>query len=136
MLGICRGIQFMNVLGGGTLYQDILKEHPSDIVHHQEPPYDVPAHEVRILQETPLSELFCSEKIEVNSYHHQAIKEMGDGFLSMAISPDGLVEAIYKPDKKFVWAVQWHPELSFRRDENSRRIFERFVESCSGSENS
>ena len=136
MLGICRGIQFMNVLGGGTLYQDILKEHPSDIVHHQEPPYDVPAHEVRILQETPLSELLCSEKIEVNSYHHQAIKEMGDGFLSMAISPDGLVEAIYKPDKKFVWAVQWHPELSFRRDENSRRIFERFVESCSGSENS
>ena len=131
ILGICRGIQFINVMAGGTLYQDVTTEHPSGIQHRQTPPYDVPVHEVEILEDTPLRQLLKSDKISVNSYHHQAIRELGDDLISMAVSPDGLVEAVCMPDKKFVWAVQWHPEFSYQKDENSRRIFQKFVE-CSG----
>ncbi len=129
VLGICRGIQFINVMTGGTLYQNLSTEHPSDINHKQSPPYDVPIHEVEILEDTPLRELLKIEKIPVNSYHHQAVRDLGEGLISMAVSPDGLVEAVCIPDKRFVWALQWHPEFSYRTDENSRKIFKKFVES-------
>lgn len=129
VLGICRGIQFMNVVMGGTLYQDLPTEHPSVLEHHQKPPYDKPVHEVKLLAHTPLRRLLQTDTIAVNSYHHQAIKELGDGFLSMAVTPDHLVEAIYMPDKHFIWGVQWHPEFSYKVEKNSRLIFQSFVES-------
>ena len=74
MLGICRGIQFLNVALGGSLYQDIPRQHPSSVEHHQSPPYDQPSHEVALVQGSPLQSLLGQEKLLVNSYHHQAIK--------------------------------------------------------------
>lgn len=127
VLGICRGIQLINAVFGGTLYQDLPTQINSKFEHHQKPPYDKPIHEVLIYHDTPLYELLKIEKIAVNSYHHQAIKNLSDKLLPMAKTEDGLTEAAYMPQKRFVWGVQWHPEFSYQSDENSRLIFERFV---------
>ena len=125
-LGICRGIQLFNVLLGGSLYQNIPTELPSAISHVKGPPYDVPAHSVRILSKSPLYELIGKERIEVNSYHHQGINRIAEGLEVMALTDDGLVEAVYMPDRFYVWAVQWHPEFSLK-DEISKKIFVSFV---------
>ena len=127
VLGICRGIQFINAALGGSLYQDIPSQHPSAVEHHQSPPYDKPSHEVALVQDSPLWCLLGQEKLRVNSYHHQAVKQLADGLEVMARSDDDLVEAIWKPDQRFLWAVQWHPEFSFRTEEASRRIFAAFA---------
>ena len=131
MLGICRGIQFFNACLGGTLYQDLPTEHPSEVAHVMRPPYDQTVHSVALLPGTPLAALLGRAELGVNSYHHQAIKVLAPGLVEMARSEDGLVEAVYLPDKSFVWAVQWHPEFSFRTDENSRKIFSAFVAAAS-----
>jgi len=125
-LGICRGIQFFNAVLGGTLYQDILTEFPGAVTHVKGPPYDVPAHAVRVIPESPLYALFGKERIEVNSYHHQGINSIAESLKIMALADDGLVEAVYMPDRHYVWAVQWHPEFSLK-DEFSKKIFASFV---------
>lgn len=129
VLGICRGIQFINAALGGTLYQDLPSQYSSNVEHHQNPPYDIPVHEVYIQNNTPLYELIGKEKINVNSYHHQAVKTIAPSLVPMAISSDKLIEGLYRPDKKFFWAVQWHPEFSYKNDEMQRKIFEAFIES-------
>ena len=108
ILGICRGIQFINASLGGTLYQDLKLQHPSGVEHHQQAPYDVPAHDVILIEDTPL------QKSDLKA---------------MAVSPDGITEAVYMPGKKFLWAVQWHPEFLFHNDINSRQIFFAFINS-------
>ena len=127
VLGICRGLQLINAALGGTLYQDLPAQHPSEIVHKQQPPYDVPVHPVQVLKATPLAALLQVENLQVNSYHHQAVKTLAPPLQPMALSPDGLIEAVYAPDKPFVWAVQWHPEFSYPVDPASRAIFAAFV---------
>lgn len=128
VLGICRGIQLINVLLGGTLYQDLPRQHPSAVTHHQRPPYDVPSHTVRLVPGTPLHDLLGQDTLAVNSYHHQAIDRLADGLTAMAYAPDGLVEAVCLPSQRFLWAVQWHPEFSWRVDAASRAILARFVQ--------
>ena len=128
VLGICRGIQFINAFLGGTLYQDLPTQHPSEIEHHQTAPYDRPIHEVTIVADSPLQRCLGGNRLAVNSYHHQAVKRLAPGLEAMAYAPDGLIEAAYLPGKKFLWAVQWHPEFSFRTDAASRAIFRAFVE--------
>ncbi len=128
VFGICRGIQFINAVLGGTLYQDLPSQHPSAIEHHQRPPYDVPVHTVAPISSTPLAALMGDRAFAVNSYHHQAVKELAPTWSAMAVAPDGIIEAAYMPDERFVWAVQWHPEFSFRVDENSRKLFHAFVQ--------
>lgn len=134
VLGICRGIQLINVLCGGTLYQDIPSEYrgTGEVEHHMSPPYDVPCHEVVILENTPLSELYHKRTMRVNSYHHQAVRELAASLKPMAVSEDGLIEAVYMPGKKFIQAVQWHPELIYHRDEDARKLFLSFVNACEG----
>jgi putative glutamine amidotransferase len=127
-LGICRGIQLFNVLLGGNLYQDIPAEFPGKINHIKGPPYDIPAHNVRLLPGSPLCNLTGKEDLEVNSYHHQGINRIAKGLEIMALADDGLVEAVYMPDHSYVWAVQWHPEFSLK-DETSKKIFSSFVKS-------
>ncbi len=129
ILGICRGIQFINAALGGALYQDLHLQHPSAVEHHQQAPYDIPSHEVVLIKGTPLQKYLNRDSLVVNSYHHQAVKELAPGLESMAVSPDGLIEALYMPGKRFIWAVQWHPEFSFHNDLNSRRIFSAFIDS-------
>ena len=132
ILGICRGLQFINVMLGGSLYQDIPTELEGDVRlnHHQEKPYSSASHCVHILEDTPLKSILKSEKIYVNSIHHQGIKELAPKALPMAISEDGLIEAFYVPRKKFIMGVQWHPEYLFKKDKNQLKIIEAFIESC------
>jgi len=127
ILGICRGIQFINAYFGGTLYQDLDTQFNTETDHHMTPPYDRAVHEVDIVKDSPLYELLKKDRIGVNSYHHQAVKELAKSLTAFAYSEDGLVEGVYMKDKKFVWAVQWHPELSFESDENSMKILSAFV---------
>lgn len=128
ILGICRGIQFLNAALGGTLYQDLPSQRPSAVEHHQRPPYDRPVHTVTLAPHSPLRELLGQETIAVNSYHHQAVQKLSPALCPMAWSPDGLIEAVWAPERRWIWAVQWHPEFAFRTDANSRAIFRRFAE--------
>lgn len=130
VLGICRGIQLMSVCLGGDLYQDLPSEHPSNIEHHMSAPYDRTAHYVNINAGTPLHEILGKDRIGVNSYHHQAIKNIAPSLRAEAVSDDGLIEAVYLPEKRFIRAVQWHPEFSYEKDENSQKIVQAFVGSC------
>lgn len=135
VLGICRGIQLINALCGGTLYQDLPTEYDilpaiDHVNHEMTPPYDKHCHRVRVLADTPLAALVDNaEWIGVNSYHHQAIKTLAPNLEAMAISEDGIVEAVYMPSKTFVQAVQWHPEFNFHCDDNSSSLFASFVAS-------
>lgn len=129
VLGICRGIQFLNVRLGGTLYQDIPTQFESGVNHHQDPPYHQPIHHVRL--SGAMAELLGSG-IMVNSCHHQGIRTLGRGLEVMARAEDGLAEAVCLPDRKFCWAVQWHPEFMQHVDENSRSIFRVFVRAAQG----
>lgn len=132
ILAICRGFQFMNVMLGGSLYQDIESQTKPNIklAHSQEKPHDTAAHSVKICRDTPLYDLIKADEIEVNSIHHQAVKVLSDRLLPMAIAPDGIIEAAYMPDEKFVLGVQWHPEFMYENDEAAARLFERFVLAC------
>ena len=130
VLGICRGIQFINAALGGTLYQDLPIQHPSNIEHHQKPPYDVPIHDVMIEKDSPLSQCLKTETLSVNSYHHQAVKTLADCLKVMAKAPDGIIEAVYMSGYRFLWAVQWHPEFSWKTDSNSMKIFKAFIEAA------
>ena len=130
VLGICRGIQLINAALGGTLYQDLPLQHPSDTNHHQRPPYDLPAHDVLVDPASPLYRCVQTERLPVNSCHHQAVKALAKDLAVMAAAPDGVVEAVCMPGYRFLWAVQWHPEFSWRTDPHSRAIFSAFTASA------
>ncbi len=130
VLGICRGIQMMNAALGGTLYQDLPSQHPSETMHHMDKPYDSTNHNVKITAGTPLSDLLKTETLNVNSIHHQAVKDVAENLEVMAVSDDGIVEAVYDPEYDFFWGIQWHPEYLHIDDENSRKIFRAFVNAC------
>lgn len=129
VLGICRGIQLINAVLGGTLYQDLATQHPSEVCHRQPAPYDLPSHEVELVAGSPLQLVLNKTRTGVNSCHHQAICDLAPGLAPMAYAPDGLIEAVYMPEKRFVWAVQWHPEFSYKVNGDSVDIFRAFVES-------
>lgn len=126
VLGICRGIQFLNVYFGGTLYQDIKEELKQE--HHQDHPYDHFWHLVDITPGSPLSDILGKKDIEVNSIHHQAIHDVAPDLKVMATTEQGLVEGLYLPGKKYVLGIQWHPEYMYKTDENSQKIFASLVE--------
>lgn len=128
VLGICRGLQFINVFLGGTLWQDLPSQHPSDIVHRQGKPYDFPTHQVSISGE--LQSLLGKDTLDVNTLHHQAVKDLGSGLTPMAVAPDGIIEAAQLQGKHFVWGIQWHPEYMFKTDKDSLAVFSCFVEYC------
>lgn len=128
ILGICRGLQFINAFLGGTLWQDLPSQHPSEIVHRQGKPYGVPTHQVKLSGDLQI--LFGKDILEVNTLHHQAVKDLGNGLMPMAVAPDGIIEAARLMGKRFVWTVQWHPEYLFRTDKDSLAIFSCFVEHC------
>ena len=128
VLGICRGLQFLNAAMGGDLWQDLPFEHPSDIVHRQGKPYDKAVHTVTL--EGPLKDLLGKAELSVNSLHHQAIRKLAPGWIPEASSPDGLIEAAVLPGKRFFRAVQWHPEYLFEKDEDSLALFVAFVKAC------
>ena len=127
ILGICRGIQLMNVALGGTLYQDIPTQAPSEIFHRVlGKPLARETHEILVNPCCPFGNLPL--KLMVNSRHHQAIDRLAPGLAVRARAADGIIEAVYMPEKTHVRAVQWHPE-NFR-NELSAVIFGEFVEDC------
>jgi len=123
-LGICLGVQVMNVAAGGTLIQHI----ESDIDHASEPS-DRHRHEVAIDGGTRLARIVGERELEVNSSHHQAIKEIGDGLRVTAHAPDGIVEGLEDPRHPFYVGVQWHPE-DMSGEESASAIFGAFVEAA------
>lgn len=130
VFGICRGIQFMNAYLGGELYQDLKTEYECKVEHHMVPPYDIAAHKVEVLEGSMLADIIGAGVHEVNSYHHQAVKVPADSVDVMAISEDGLVEAVYVKNKKFMMGVQWHPEFSYRVNDESVKLIQAFVDAC------
>lgn len=130
VFGICRGIQFMNAYLGGDLYQDLPTEYVCKVEHHMEPPYDVAAHKVEVLEGTKLADIIGSGIHEVNSYHHQAVKTPADSVEIMAVSEDGLIEAFSVKNKKFMVGVQWHPEFSYEVNPESVKLVQAFVDAC------
>ena len=112
VLGVCRGLQLLNVAYGGTLYQDIGTQRPDALVHRDAGLYDRNLHDVELLPGSRLASLFPGvATARVNSVHHQAIKDLAPGLVAEARCPrDGLIEAVRRPGDGFVAAVQWHPE--------------------------
>lgn len=134
ILAVCRGFQIMNVALGGTLYQDIKKQHKSSVkIEHSQEEKDAvrPAHKVNVIRDTPLHEFSKGLlQIGVNTLHHQAIKKLADPLRTMATSDDGIIEAVYHPEKDFAMGFQWHPEILGISDSVSERIFSAFVDAC------
>ena len=129
ILGICRGIQIMNIATGGKLYQDL--EIEGNFNHHLNDMYPMNSvsHTVWMNEGTKMHAVFGKEKIGVNSFHHQAVKELGEGFVISAVSTDGVTEAIEMKGERFVTAIQWHPEMMYDSKEQ-QEIFKIFVEAC------
>lgn len=124
VMGICRGCQMINVYFGGTLYQDLPAQRG---VHHRDRNTGTETrHEISIVEGTPLSNI-CPERFTVNSYHHQAIKDLGQGLMPMAFSDDGIIEAVCHKDYPFIRAYQWHPERMIFESSQSRSIFGEFI---------
>ena len=116
VLGVCRGLQLLNVAYGGTLYQDIGTQRPEARVHRDAAIYDRNFHDVEFVAGSALASLYPNMKTaKVNSVHHQGIKDLAPGFVVEATSPDdGIIEAIRRPaalGKSYIAAVQWHPEF-------------------------
>lgn len=136
ILGVCRGYQLLNVVCGGTLYQDLSQVQSelrnNNFINHSakgSPKYN-PVHEVNVNKKTKFYKIFNKEKLEVNSYHHQAIKDVADTFNVATVSPDGIVEAIEMKGDRFVLGVQWHPEMLGERNDEQLLIFKALVNAC------
>lgn len=127
VLGVCGGMQVLNVAFGGTLVQDIASQIKGALRHQQKGAAVEPTHEVEITQGTSLSEIIKQPVIRVNSSHHQAIKSLGRGLRVNAVAPDGVIEGLEHPQGCFTLGVQWHPECLYQQDKHSRQIFEAFL---------
>lgn len=126
ILGICHGMQLLNVIFGGTLIQDIPEFVPHAISHKQPSPKNIPYHPMTINEGTKLFEIAGGKKDwMVTSTHHQAIDRLGSGLVASAIAPDGIVEAIESPEHRFVLGVEWHPE--YGSTELDRNIFRQLI---------
>jgi putative glutamine amidotransferase len=129
LLGICFGVQSLNVHRGGTLVQDIPSIVPQAKVHDVDDAEAVPArHPVQLTQGSLLSRLAASQEVEVNSYHHQSIDRPGKDLQIAARAPDGVIEAVEDTTGRFIVGVQWHPERGWRDDGLSQALFRRFIE--------
>jgi putative glutamine amidotransferase len=129
IFGICRGIQMLNVAAGGSLYQDIPSQIETEVYHNYRTgdPYNLRAHAVEIDPASRVARVFGSTRIEVNSLHHQALKEIAPGLKVTGRAPDGVVEAVEADSDRFIVGVQFHPEL-LDDDTSMARLFEDFVD--------
>jgi putative glutamine amidotransferase len=130
-LGICRGIQVMNVVLGGTLIQDIPSEYPQNLPHVQLEEDRNPHHVVKLHSGTMLGEVFGGTEIEVNSFHHQAIRAVATGLRVSGRSRDGIIEAVELEGFPFGVGVQWHPERMLQQ-ESSQSLFRALVKAALG----
>lgn len=134
VLGICRGLQVINAMAGGTLHQDLEKagfeRHSLD-----ESPMNIPVHRVKLTGGTRLRQIYGVDRMGVNSFHHSAAKEPARGWAVSAVSAeDGVTEALEFPEKRFFLAVQWHPEMMYD-DKLQKKLFDAFISACKGERN-
>ena len=131
VLGLCRGLQVINVATGGSLWQDLATQGTSFQKHDYFPTAgferDHLAHDVEVVASTKLKRYLESSRVPVNSMHHQGIKQLGSGLVASAIAPDGLIEAVEGADDAFLIGVQWHPEVFEMADPHVRHLFGGFI---------
>jgi putative glutamine amidotransferase len=135
ILGVCRGIQILNVAAGGTLYQDVRAQRSGAIKHDYFPmdgPYarDMLVHPVRVTADSRLASILGAEQTQVNSMHHQAIKDLAPGLRATALAPDGVIEGIEGANGQYVVGVQWHPEELVETMPSMRQLFASFVQAA------
>jgi gamma-glutamyl-gamma-aminobutyrate hydrolase PuuD len=126
ILGICRGMQLLNVACGGTLHLDVEKEKGGSLKHMDLDHYDDYRHPVEILEGTPLFAWYRQKVLMVNSYHHQGVKILAKRFQPMAFGPDGLIEAYHDPSRPFLVGLQFHPERMMPESPGNLRVFKAF----------
>jgi putative glutamine amidotransferase len=132
VLAVCRGIQILNVARGGSLYQDVSAMVPAAMKHDyfptpQQPSRSYLAHDITVTSDSRLGDILGEAVVPVNSMHHQAIKELAPGLRPTAFAPDGIIEAVEATDRRFVVAVQWHPEELTDTQPGMKRLFTEFV---------
>lgn len=129
LLGICRGMQVINVAAGGTIYQDIYEQRKNNLQHCQGAPRNYPSHTVEISENSLLLNITGKKTIQVNSFHHQAVCETAPGLRGSAAAADGIIEAVESADLSFLLGVQWHPESL--DDPASAALFSYFIKCIS-----
>ena len=130
-LGICGGMQSMNVALGGTLIQDIASQLPKAIPHQPACPAEKPAHGIEVGPKTLLRRIVRMRSIQVNSSHHQSVKKIGRLLVASAVSADGIIEAIEASSRRFFLGVQWHPEFLYAKDPVQKRVFQALIRAAS-----
>ncbi|HET6371644.1 MAG TPA: gamma-glutamyl-gamma-aminobutyrate hydrolase family protein [Nitrospiria bacterium] len=129
-LGICGGMQMLNVAFGGTLIQDIAGEVMHPIEHRQKGEGKELTHRIRIERQSLLFKILKRPAVQTNSFHHQAVRDIAPGYRISARSEDGVIEGIERPDLLFVLGVQWHPEYLYPYQEETRRLFKAFLKAA------
>ena len=129
ILGVCRGLQIINIALGGNMYQDIYSQRDVPLLQHAQKAHRYhQSHFVQVKEGSLLESITKSEQIKVNSYHHQAVKDVPLPFIISGVASDGTIEAIESTEHSFVLGVQWHPEaLADNKETVSLRIFEKFL---------
>ncbi len=127
ILGFCRGLHIINTMLGGTLHHDVHEFNHGTVLHIDHDHYDEHRHRITILPETPLASWYKRTTINVNSYHHQGIKDLSPLLKPMAVADDNLVEAVFCPSKKFVVGLQFHPERMLSEYEGNQLVFTSFI---------
>jgi putative glutamine amidotransferase len=135
VLGICRGVQVINVAAGGTLYQDLASEVSGALKHDYFPqrgtnPRDQLVHDVEIPEQTRLGRILQESSARVNSMHHQGIRDLAPALLPSAFAPDGVIEGIESTTDHFLVGVQWHPEDLTHKDWHMRQLFAALLEAA------
>jgi putative glutamine amidotransferase len=128
ILGICRGLQLLNVAFGGTLYQDIGLSFPTALQHHSQAKPGEGTHTVTILPGTALQQILQESTLLTNSFHHQAVKNVASSLIVNAHSTDGVIEGIESAEDLFILGVQWHPELMLEKRSQMLKLFHAFLE--------
>ncbi len=134
VLGVCRGMQVLNVAAGGSLHQDTTVHYANAIKHDYYPTAgfarDYLAHDAFVVPDTRLHGIVGMDTIRINSMHHQGIERLGRNLVVSATAPDGLAEAIEGDGDTFLIGVQWHPEMLIDSDPGARALFRSFVEAA------
>jgi len=131
VLGICGGMQTMNVACGGSLFQDIPSQFATSLQHRQLKPATALSHAITITPGSLLRRIMHTVTLRVNSSHHQSVKAVAPSLVASAVASDGVIEAIESPTHRFFLGIQWHPEFLFDRYRLHRRLFEAFLRAAS-----
>jgi putative glutamine amidotransferase len=130
IFGICRGCQILNIAAGGDMYQDLYTQRDNLLQHSQKAPRWHASHTLQVEEGTLLHQIAGVSTYKVNSFHHQAVRNLAPGFIQSASTKDGVIEAFESRQHRFVLGVQWHPECMTEIDPISQRLFDAFVGEC------